>query len=409
MFCGVQSKTSIETFGKVLERCNQILKDIFSQIPPEKLSEEVHTVFLRLDKDGTGELNEEELRDAFDQFGLQLNAEEVRGLMEKYDASCSGTLDSFEFEHMVRIMLAKPCVQDCPACVDPKFRNTTGEDSAWPPLEESPEEAGSPSATAGRGAALLAQMQAEVDAEAEVEAEMQAEVDAEAEAETEARLAVAREVQRVLAEEKEAERLVDEERAERAVQRKLLEEQWRIEDARAIAGMQRDLQAEALQRSESREGRVHLTQEDEEALQREELREGDPGYMQAHPSRGPRMAGLVRRLGRRISDGGALLEAACLLQGGSLLQSLQGASNETLPAPAPGAAAATGSGAYSRDALGVPDAAFDVGLLARCALDAPPGAGPELEPRWKRDAKPGAAGGFARTEREGASADGVVT
>eukprot|EP00290_Baffinella_frigidus_P053434 CAMPEP_0180349428 /NCGR_PEP_ID=MMETSP0989-20121125/5457_1 /TAXON_ID=697907 /ORGANISM="non described non described, Strain CCMP2293" /LENGTH=439 /DNA_ID=CAMNT_0022338737 /DNA_START=42 /DNA_END=1358 /DNA_ORIENTATION=- len=302
------SKTSIETFGKVLDKCNQILKDIFSQIPPEKLSEEVHTVFLRLDKDGTGELDEEELGDAFDQFGLQLNAEEVRGLMEKYDASCSGTLDSFEFEHMVRIMLAKPCVQNCPACVDPKFRNTTEEDSPSPPPEESPEESGSPSATAGRGAGLLAQMQAEVDAEAEAEADARLAVERE----------VQREVQRVRAEEKEAERLVDEERmkAERAVERKLLEEQWRIEDARAIAGMQRDLQAEALHRSESREG--------------------DPAYLQAHPERAPRMAGLVRRLGRRMSDGGALLEAASSSKEAHSSEAFKG-HRTTLPAPAPGA------------------------------------------------------------------------
>mmetsp|Transcript_39172 Transcript_39172/g.92692 ORF Transcript_39172/g.92692 Transcript_39172/m.92692 type:complete len:376 (-) Transcript_39172:20-1147(-) len=248
-------KTSLAAFSKTLDSCNAILKDIFSHIPLEKLSEEVHLAFLRLDKDGTGELDEDEMRDAFDEFGLRLDAEEVRGLMERYDASRSGTLDCFEFEHMVRIMLGKPCEPDCPACKDPKYRNTTGEDTPSPTPEEE-EESCSPAAKTPaelRGGSLLRQMQAELEREAEQ------------------KLAAEREVQRLR------------EEAEREAERLLQEEQWREKDARAVAGMRRDLLEEALQRSTSREE--------------------DPAYLVAHPDRAPRLAAMVRRIGRRVSDG----------------------------------------------------------------------------------------------------------
>ncbi|KAJ1485628.1 hypothetical protein T484DRAFT_2415243 [Baffinella frigidus] len=224
-------KTSLAAFSKTLDSCNAILKDIFSHIPLEKLSEEVHLAFLRLDKDGTGELDEDEMRDAFDEFGLRLDAEEVRGLMERYDASRSGTLDCFEFEHMVRIMLGKPCEPDCPACKDPKYRNTTGEDTPSPTPEEE-EESCSPAAKTPaelRGGSLLRQMQAELEREAEQ------------------KLAAEREVQRLR------------EEAEREAERLLQEEQWREKDARAVAGMRRDLLEEALQRSTSREGTSSFT------------------------------------------------------------------------------------------------------------------------------------------------------
>ncbi|KAJ1482508.1 hypothetical protein T484DRAFT_1803845 [Baffinella frigidus] len=71
-----------------------------------KLSEEVHAAFQRLDLDDKGELGEERLLAAFEEYGsshvcaLRLGAEEVRELTERYDVNRSGALDRFEFEHM---------------------------------------------------------------------------------------------------------------------------------------------------------------------------------------------------------------------------------------------------------------------------------------------------------------------
>eukprot|EP00290_Baffinella_frigidus_P029767 CAMPEP_0180240074 /NCGR_PEP_ID=MMETSP0987-20121128/31891_1 /TAXON_ID=697907 /ORGANISM="non described non described, Strain CCMP2293" /LENGTH=235 /DNA_ID=CAMNT_0022206887 /DNA_START=112 /DNA_END=815 /DNA_ORIENTATION=+ len=105
----------LDSHHKVLEQANAVLKDLFSNIPLDKLSGEVLKAFERLDTDSSGELDKAELRIAFDEFGLHLNPQEVAELIDVYDASHSGTLDRFEFEHMVRIMLAKPCEAACPA------------------------------------------------------------------------------------------------------------------------------------------------------------------------------------------------------------------------------------------------------------------------------------------------------
>ncbi|KAJ1491256.1 hypothetical protein T484DRAFT_1775232 [Baffinella frigidus] len=92
-------------------------KDASGELEEEELGACFDSFGLHLDVD------EDELRAFFDSFGLHLDAEEVRALIDRCDASRSGTLDRFEFEHMVRIMLSKPCEPACPACADPNFRN----------------------------------------------------------------------------------------------------------------------------------------------------------------------------------------------------------------------------------------------------------------------------------------------
>ncbi|KAJ1488493.1 hypothetical protein T484DRAFT_1887393 [Baffinella frigidus] len=180
--------------------------------------------------------------------------------MQRYDASLSGTLDSFEFEHMVRIMLAKPCDASCPACVDPKFRNMTGEDVVEMPEDSPP---GSPIDAPSKGASLMAQMQAEMEAEERAkDAEM---ARLREEVEENARLEAAQEAARILAKER------------------------REEDEAWTAGIASDLRDEALQRSESREGELCNSPTEGHA---------------------PRMAGMVRLLRRRVSDGGNFAGAA---------------------------------------------------------------------------------------------------
>jgi len=99
----------------------------FADVPSEQLSAQVGTAFAKVDRDGNGVLEGEEVKVAFaGLLGRRLSDDEVSLMIWDVFNKDDGheAIDPVEFEHLVRYHLFVPCTEKCYVC-EPSKRPPT--------------------------------------------------------------------------------------------------------------------------------------------------------------------------------------------------------------------------------------------------------------------------------------------
>jgi hypothetical protein len=115
------------------EKAAGLLAAQFADVPSEQLSAQVGKVFAKVDLDGNGVLDREEMKVAFaGLLGRRLTDDEISLMLLDVFKKEDGheEVDPVEFEHSVRYYLFVPCTDKCYVC-DPAKRGAALSQS-WP-------------------------------------------------------------------------------------------------------------------------------------------------------------------------------------------------------------------------------------------------------------------------------------
>jgi hypothetical protein len=111
------TRDSVSQAQEMAGQAATFLSQQFGSVPMALLSSEILKMFVKLDSDKDGLLNSEEFASAFTLFrGKRLSAQEVNALMALVDVDGNGMVDQYEFDHLVRMQLQKPCNISCMVC-----------------------------------------------------------------------------------------------------------------------------------------------------------------------------------------------------------------------------------------------------------------------------------------------------
>ncbi|EKX43053.1 hypothetical protein GUITHDRAFT_111099 [Guillardia theta CCMP2712] len=106
----------LNNLPRVLVETSLTLRNFFSTSSEAELSERIAVTFNTHDANKSGTLEVSELLTAFAEMGAPKTADEVRVLIEQFDADDNGEFDIEEFEHMVRHLLEIKCKSGCTVC-----------------------------------------------------------------------------------------------------------------------------------------------------------------------------------------------------------------------------------------------------------------------------------------------------
>jgi len=101
---------------KVLDETSEFLIGKLKDVPSEQLSAKILETFHEIDANGNGVLDKQELETAFVKMGRKLTSVELDIWLEAFDDDDDGTVDTAEFEHMVRNLMEVECVKGCAIC-----------------------------------------------------------------------------------------------------------------------------------------------------------------------------------------------------------------------------------------------------------------------------------------------------
>ena len=87
---------------RVNDATGAMVKEFFSSVSPEELSDKIVEMFVELDTDQSGGLDREEIGRAFLMVGKALKDSDIDAWLNEFDADGNGIIDCDEFAHMVR-------------------------------------------------------------------------------------------------------------------------------------------------------------------------------------------------------------------------------------------------------------------------------------------------------------------
>lgn len=105
----------------------------FEGCPPEQLSARIGVEFAKVDLDGNGVLDRDEIKAAFSGLmGRRLSDDDVNLMLDMFHHEQGNEeVDTVEFEHLVRYHLFVPCTDTCYVC-DPSKRAVVGAQTRRP-------------------------------------------------------------------------------------------------------------------------------------------------------------------------------------------------------------------------------------------------------------------------------------
>ncbi|CDW86069.1 UNKNOWN [Stylonychia lemnae] len=93
----------VDANGKRRKKIKKLVKKE-KELSEEQL-EEIKSAFELFDKDGSGNIDIHELRDAMKALGVYLNKEKVKAVMKDMDADGSGTVEFDEFKQLMKVKI----------------------------------------------------------------------------------------------------------------------------------------------------------------------------------------------------------------------------------------------------------------------------------------------------------------